>query len=160
MKTYLLFGLLSLSLATLATRSSAGGLPCPNERACNVDARTTDAGETERCGVGLTLFGLDLSIGGPKCPTYRYHYPAHQECHGAPTGGSRCVLEQTLNVTRERCECERIGAAGTGLAIPECDCDDQGNAGMIEDFKTEACSSHQRSGDPENPNGSGGGTAQ
>jgi hypothetical protein len=139
MKTYLFLGAVALLVASTSGLASAGGFQCPNTRACNVDARTVDIGPTERCGVGLTLFGFDVSIGGPKCPQYRHHYPAHQECHGAENGGTLCALEQMMQVERERCECERVGALGTGISIPECDCDEQGNAGMIEDFKTERC---------------------
>lgn len=130
--------LLFLGLAAFAPRAAAD-LACPNTRACQVDARIESQGDEERCGIGLTLFGFDISIGGPKCPKNRIVYPAHQECHGAANGGTRCVPEQELPVTREKCECERVTVLGTGFSVPECDCEFDGNIGEIEDFKTERC---------------------
>lgn len=160
MNLYRLVGPLLLGLAVLAPNAAAH-VDCPNTRACQVDARIDAQGDEERCGIGLSLFGYDISIGGPKCPAYRLHYPAHQECHGAANGGTRCVFEQNLPVQKEKCECERLTVLGAGLSLPECECEDQGTAGDIEDFKTERCIGARpppppQPPDPEPPGDDGG----
>jgi hypothetical protein len=114
--------------------------PCPNERASEVDARIDEINTSERrCGLGLQIFGLSLSAFGPLCPTERIYYPAHQTCQGAAALGSRCEFEKTLPVEYESCDCVTATLLGTGLALPDCECDSRGILGELEDFATRNC---------------------
>ncbi|MBI5363207.1 MAG: hypothetical protein HZA53_08510 [Planctomycetes bacterium] len=111
---------------------------CPNERASEVDARFVEQGTARKCGLGITLFGLELSVGGEKCFPVRYHYPAHQVCNGEHGPGQFCAWEADLSVGEEHCACSRLGVLGTGITLPECVCTEV-NGGTVEDFGTENC---------------------
>lgn len=115
------------------------GADCPDVRASEVAARIDRFGATERCGLGVVVLGLPLSIGGAKCYRNEVTYPAHQECDGVHNAGTQCLTEATLPVTLRRCECQWFSALGTGLAVPKCSCSDSGNLGTIEDFQTVEC---------------------
>ncbi|MAF66208.1 MAG: hypothetical protein CMJ84_11195 [Planctomycetes bacterium] len=131
-----LLGVAALSAMPMLTRAQAP--PCPDTRACNVKAEVVTIG-MQTCGMGVIIFGYEISILGPECPDKKLTYPAHGECHGAPAEGMRCVPAGLLPVTYEQCECANASVLGVGLAIPSCDCSDGGNIGTIETFKTESC---------------------
>lgn len=136
-----LFVSILLALGPGAARVAAqSGTGCPDQRASDVAARIERSGPTERCGVGVVVLGLPLSIGGARCFRDEITYPAHQECQGAPGPGLRCATESTLPVTLRRCECQWLSVLGTGLAVPKCSCSDAGNLGTLEDFQTLECS--------------------
>ena len=113
---------------------------CPNERASEVDARIDEVNASERrCGLGIQIFGLSLSAFGPLCPTERIYYPAHQTCQGAAAMGSRCDFEKTMPIEYESCDCVTATLLGTGLALPDCECESRGILGELEDFATRNC---------------------
>lgn len=112
---------------------------CPNTRASEVEAYTDSEGG-ERCGLGLSLFGWDVGLFGPKCPDRKIFYPAHQVCAGARNPGTRCVPEGEVDATVQDCECDVAGVFGTGVALPSCDCSATTiDGGKVEDFRTDRC---------------------
>ena len=112
---------------------------CPDVRASQVDAREEVSSHSTRCGLGFSLFGFDISIGGPRCPDYKFLYPSHQECLGVHNEGTACVFSANLDVSRERCQCTRYTILSTGVTLPQCECHHEGSAGTIEDFQTVNC---------------------
>jgi len=114
---------------------------CPNVRATNVPAQVTHEGAATRCGFGVSVFGLVLSIGGSKCYRNEFVYPAHQECQGAENPGTACVPAQDMPVALEHCECVLVGVLGTGVSAPKCSCSPAGTAGTVEDAETVLCGS-------------------
>jgi len=133
--------LASLSLALVAFDSGGGATHCPDVKACLTDARVDRQNSLGNCGFGLSLFGLDLSLGGPECFGTVYTYPAHEICHGHANPGTLCLYEQRLVITAEKCECSRATLLGTGIFLPECECEFAGNVGTLEDFQTANCAS-------------------
>lgn len=144
-------------LAPFAPSTRGVDHSCADTRASQVDARVVDSGTATTCGFGISIFGLELSIGGPECTPRRFIYPAHQACDGAPNEGTWCGKENDLPVTEERCECSDATILGTGLKLPFCDCELAGNAGTVEDFGTFNCVSPYEGRTPPPRNGSGGG---
>jgi hypothetical protein len=123
--------------ASAATPQSSG---CPNVRASLVDARTEGMGDSERCGLGVSLFGWGVGLFGPRCPDKKATYPAHGECSGARNDGTRCVKQGDLKVTLEECECSVAGIFGTGLSLPHCSCSpSSADGGTVENFVTQNC---------------------
>ena len=114
-------------------------LRCPNVRATNVLARVDRQGPRTRCGFGVEVFGLPLSIGGGKCYQNEFTYPSHQECQGVVNEGTSCVPAPDMPVQLRRCECMTLGVLDTGFSIPKCNCSSYGTAGTIEDAQTVAC---------------------
>lgn len=139
----ILGSILATSLIVLPTRGLAldGPTPsaCPNQKASQEDARVTWGGKTRRCGLGVSIFGLRLGVGGPLCPDKKYFYPARQVCRGEKNKGTRCTFERTLPVTSQDCECATATVLGLGFTGPICQCVTGANAGHVEDFKTESC---------------------
>lgn len=129
--------LLACALASAARASDGTG--CPNVRASEVPAHIDHQGEATRCGVGVQVLGITISIGGAKCYQNEIYYPAHQECLGAASPGTACLPETTLPVELSHCECVWIGALGTGVGIPKCSCSPAGTIGTIEDATTTLC---------------------
>jgi hypothetical protein len=65
---------LALATHSLAQgKSGGGGGVCPDTKATQVDARIVWGGEVRRCGVGIGIFGLRLSVFGPPCPDAKYY---------------------------------------------------------------------------------------
>ena len=114
-------------------------LRCPNVRATNVLARVDRQGLRTRCGLGVELFGLPISIGGSKCFRYEFVYPAHQECQGTENQGTACVPAPDMSVQLNKCDCLTVGLLSTGISIPKCSCSSSGSAGTIEDAQTVEC---------------------
>jgi len=113
---------------------------CPDERASQVDARVDEVNASDRrCGLGIQLFGLSISAFGPLCPTERIYYPAHQTCRGEPAADCRCEFEKTMPIEYESCDCVTATILGTGLALPDCECESRGILGELEDFATRTC---------------------
>lgn len=135
----LLSTLLFSPVAALDSDGGVGASTCPNERACDVHAVFEEQGTPRTCGVGITLLGFDLSIGGDDCYPMRLVYPPHQECHGKRNVGTWCAFEQLLPVAVEHCECSRAGLLGTGIALPDCVCTPAGTLGTVQDFDTRNC---------------------
>ena len=132
-----LSALLACALAASAPAQTAG--PCPNTRATNVPAQVSHDGPPTRCGVGVQILGLPISIGGAKCYPLEIIYPAHQECLGAENVGTQCEPEAAIAVQLNRCECVVVGVLGTGISIPKCSCTSAGGAGTVEDAQTVLC---------------------
>jgi len=130
--------LLAALLVPLPRSQQAG--QCPNVRATNVPAQVTREGTSTRCGFGVSVFGLALSIGGARCYRNEFIYPAHQECRGERNPGTACVPAPDMPVALEHCECMLVGVMGTGVAAPKCNCTAAGTAGTIEDAETVLCS--------------------
>lgn len=129
-----------LALSFLAPLGSSVDMhQCADVRAAQVDARVDDIGTSTRCGIGISIFGIDLSLGGPDCFPRRVVTPARQTCNGDYNEGTWCGFEQTLAVTAEKCECSEITLLGTGFKFPSCDCELEGNLGTVEDFGTYNC---------------------
>jgi len=116
------------------------GANCPDVRASNVPAVVKRDGTSTRCGVGVSVFGLALSIGGARCYRNEFVYPAHQECQGVRNPGTACVPAPDMPVSLEHCECLLVGVVGTGVMAPKCNCTAAGTAGTIEDAETILCS--------------------
>lgn len=116
------------------------GIGCPDQRATDVAAHIERSGHSQRCGVGVVILGLPLSVGGARCFHDEITYPAHQECRGEAAPGLRCATQGTVAVTLRRCECQWLSVLGTGVTVPKCSCSDAGNLGTIEDFQTLECS--------------------
>ena len=127
----------SMALPAAATRSK--GNDCHDVRASQVDARIDNLGESQRCGLGIRIFGLGGGIFGPSCPDKKATYPAHQVCRGEVNPGTRCVPEGRLPVVVEDCECSRATVLGTGLLLPSCNCHNVPDESHVEDARTEAC---------------------
>jgi len=115
------------------------GLSCPNVRATNVFARVDRQGSFSRCGLGVEVFGVPLSIGGAKCFRNEFVYPAHQECQGTENLGTACVPAPDMAVQLNKCDCLTVGLISTGISIPKCNCSSAGSAGTIEDAQTVEC---------------------
>ena len=124
----------------LAAVGRAAADDCPDERASEVPARVEWGGEVERCGLGISIFGLPIQAFGPRCPDTKFFYPAHQECRGEKSTGSYCAFVGNIDVKRMRCECAELALLGTGVTIPDCSCKDDGTAGHVEDAQTYSCS--------------------
>lgn len=137
---------LALSVIWISSRSLAqpgdgsGHDSCPDVRASQIDAYVSWGGEVKKCGIGIGLFGLRLSIAGPSCPDYKFIYPSHQACLGTPSEGTYCAPAGVLSVKAEKCECGSATIAGTGLLIPSCNCTVTDGGGHVEDAQTLACS--------------------
>lgn len=113
---------------------------CPNVRASYVPPSVTHSSTSERCGVGISLFGLGVSVFGPSCPAARFTTPGHGVCNGAPSPGNRCVPAGLVDVIYEKCECADATALGTGLLLPDCDCQVQPiSGGTVENWRTKPC---------------------
>lgn len=140
MKKLMTGALLALVSAIGAVTATAGD--CPNEAATSVPPELLDSKQEVRCGVGVSILGLELSVFGPTCPVARFLVPAHGECLGAQVEDYRCVPVGVLNVSYERCECEDVTAIGTGLLLPSCKCTPQTlSAGFVIDWGSVACAS-------------------
>ncbi len=123
-----------------AARPAPPGPDCPNEQASNVPSKEVQSAKYRRCGVGLQLFGLDISLFGKKCPRWIDTYPSHQECQGEELIGHACVFDELVEVTREICDCaDATLILDTGIALPYCDCDYGGISGYIETFTSQPC---------------------
>ncbi len=108
-----------------------------------VPVEEQESSETERCGFGISIFGIELTLFGPRCPRTIYTYPSHQTCGEVGSSpGHNCIVQGTLSVTREDCECSELEIPGlaTGLDLPNCKCSPAaGNYGHVEDFQTQDC---------------------
>ncbi|MBK7876394.1 MAG: hypothetical protein IPJ77_11670 [Planctomycetes bacterium] len=128
-----------MPILPLDAGGGVGPPACPNERACDVGVKFEEQGTPRTCGVGISLFGFDLSIGGDECYPMRLTYPAHQECHGKRNVGTYCAVEQVQPVSVEHCDCSRAAVLGTGFTLPDCVCTAAGTLGTLTDYKTENC---------------------
>jgi hypothetical protein len=127
-------------LGALAARLPAQiGVHCPDVSATNIPARVDHNGPFVRCGLGIQVLGLPISIGGAKCYKNEILYPAHQECRGAPNVGTACVPAGDMPVGLNHCECLLVGLLGTGISAPKCNCDSAGTLGTLEDAETVLC---------------------
>jgi hypothetical protein len=133
-----LLGMLVAS-ALAAPLSAQIGPQCPNACATNIPARVEHNGPSVRCGLGVQVLGLPISIGGAKCYKNEILYPAHQECLGAHNAGTACVPAGNMPVALNRCECLLVGVLGTGIAAPKCNCESAGTLGTVEDAETVLC---------------------
>jgi hypothetical protein len=130
----------TLLAAALAARLPAqNGLQCPDRCATNIPARVEHNGPNVRCGLGIQVLGLPISIGGAKCFKNEILYPAHQECLGAVNVGTACVPAGEMPVGLNHCECLLVGLLGTGISAPKCNCDSAGTLGTLEDAETVLC---------------------
>ena len=128
-----------LACALVPGLRAQNGTGCPNVRATNVPAFVKHDGAYTRCGFGIQVLGLPISIGGAKCYSHEFIYPAHQECRGAVNEGTACVPAPDMPVGLDKCECMVVGVLSTGIAAPKCSCSSAGTAGTIEDAQTVLC---------------------
>jgi hypothetical protein len=135
----------TLALAALAaalpfgTQAAAQVGQCPNQRATNVDTEFGDSGTYDTCRDYVLILGLRITQNVSMCPMWTSMHPAHQECLGAPSVGTRCVFESTLAVLTRTCECQANGSPLFGSVVEDCVCDDPVEVGTLEDFQTLAC---------------------
>jgi len=135
-----LSGILLSAAAYVPSATAQVSGECPNVQATPVDARTEGLGGSERCGLGVSLFGWSLGLFGPSCPDKKATYPAHSVCRGEKNMGTRCVKVSNLRVTLEECECSVAGVLGTGLSLPSCSCTpSSADGGVVENFETQNC---------------------
>ena len=111
---------------------------CPNTRASAVMAHVADIGAIDDCSVDATIFGVHFTAHGPMCPSERHFFPYHDECLGAVSPGERCEFQQTMPITRLKCECT-YGFFWSHLFHPRCECEETGTAGTVDDFYTASC---------------------
>jgi len=128
-----------LACALVPSLRAQDGPSCPDVRATNVAARVDRQGSFSRCGLGVEIFGVPLTIGGSKCFRNEFVYPAHQECQGALNVGTACQPAPDMAVQLYKCECLTVGLISTGISIPKCNCSSAGSAGTIEDAQTLEC---------------------
>jgi hypothetical protein len=132
-----------LLLAVVATVApQAAARDCPDMRTTHVRAEVVTSKTSTRCGVGISVFGLEIRLFGPNCPAARFTYPSHEVCAGAPAIGFRCALPQALQVIYERCNCSSLTALGTGVLLPHCDCQVQPGGGTVLSWTTVPCGSY------------------
>ena len=136
----------SLLMLILVMIVPAGGAAraqvCPDRKASQVPARVQNYGPNRRCEVGVSLFGHTFGLIGGRCPKHRLITPAHQECKGAPNPRTYCEYEHVLSVVRQTCNCSFqtvVGVHGAEIVGGECVCQDDGNAGTVEDAQTTTC---------------------
>lgn len=136
-----LFMTTALTLIALVGAGRAQDGPCPDQKATNVDARSANVGDKERCGIGFVLFGQEISFFGPSCYDFVFLYPAFQECKGETLSDHKCVVEGKIAIRVFDCDCAslNIPVLETGIAMPDCDCVDIGGIGHVEDFQTVEC---------------------
>lgn len=127
--------LLALATSPLALQK----VDCPNVMASEVRASVGSGGDNQ-CYIGIVIFGIEIGIAGPHCPSVQFVYPAHQVCEGKQNTGTSCGPEQTLEVRAEKCTCNYFGGSKFGIGLPGCDCADSGSAGTVEDMQTFLCS--------------------
>lgn len=136
--------ILLLALAAPVATAFQGGNPgpagCPNTMASQVDAEVKWSKRVRRCGIGIGIFGLRLSVFGPDCPEMKFIVPAHQTCQGNTNEGTYCAPQRPIDILAEKCTCVTVTALGTGILIPDCECKpSQLDAGTVEDFETRPC---------------------
>ena len=95
--------LLVSSLGLVAFGAGDGG--CTNKQATDVPVQITESGASERCGIGIKLFGYGGGLFGEKCPEFEILVPAHQKCTGEDNPGTDCAPEQDLPVQTRECSC-------------------------------------------------------
>ena len=135
---------------TLALAALAAALPfgsqaaaqvgqCPNQRATNVETDFAESGTHDTCRDYVLILGLRITQNVSTCPLWTSMHPAHQECRGAASMGTRCVFESTLAVLTRSCECQADGTPLFGSVSEDCVCGDPVEIGTLEDFQTLAC---------------------
>jgi hypothetical protein len=124
----------------LAVQVLGGGKEpaCPNVRATGVDSAYTDVGPLTKCGPPLSGVGAGGSF-QPTCPKQRLLVPAHNECQGEPSEGTRCAPAGDLPVQLLDCACSPTVQLSGGWVATGCTCAPNSNVGTIENFTTKAC---------------------
>jgi len=142
MKPSLLLIAVLLITALFSDHSAAqAGQGCSNTKATQVPVEVTKSGSSERCGIGLVIFGFGGAIIGSKCKQFETMTPAHQTCSDEASLGNSCVLEGTEKVQTRECSCGGLVIPGIEIGIPtSCVCGDWYPNGTVEDFKTAPCS--------------------
>lgn len=123
------------ALPSLAAQSAS----CPDERASNVGAVIDGGSEVSQCGVRISLYGIEIAIGVVRCPILQTVQPAHGECLGETMEGAMCTKADDLEVRLLKCQCGPAAVFSTTHLLSNCNCQDMGTAGTIENFKTVGC---------------------
>ena len=133
-KLALAFVLLGLTATTHGARDES----CPNERARNCPRVVSTSG-MKHCGLGIQIFGWEIGLRTSACPDFKFVTPPNQKCFGDPMWGHQCALDAEVTVERWKCDCVDVSVLGTGLLLPQCECELLGFLGTIEDYKTAPC---------------------
>ena len=137
----LFLAVLLTGLALLGSPARGASNGCSDTKATQVDIAYTQQGSTERCGLGIVIFGFGGALIGSKCSQFEVKTPAHQICEGEPAEGMNCEFETAMTVEQRECHCGGLVIPGIEVGIPTtCVCDDTwGYGGTVEDFKTTSC---------------------
>ncbi len=112
---------------------------CPDQQATYIPPSTDESGTGETCGVGIQIFGFELGAFGPWCPDFKWHFPACYTCQGEAQLGAQCVFDKEVFIERWKCDCVEATVFGTGLLLPDCRCEERGDAGALKSQKTAPC---------------------
>jgi len=130
--------LIAVILSTFNLASASA--PCVDTAASQVEVSIIKHGDSERCGVGIVIFGVGGSLIGSKCSEHETRTPAHQACEGEVNAGTKCVPETSLAVETRDCKCGGLVIPWIEIGIPTtCVCGDWTNSGTVEDMKTALC---------------------
>lgn len=129
-----------VALVAGALHAQQGGGGCPNRQAWPKPAQVEDIGPYDDCGYGIKVFGQSFNLPGRRCPEGQLLFPAHGECIGVFSEGTRCVQVGELPVRTRQCDCSGIGLLGFGVTSASCDCGPWAlNAGYVANMGTELC---------------------
>lgn len=110
---------------------------CPNQRAHPFPASDESIPPFRTCGHSVTLFGIEIRMHGPSCPSGRMLTPARAECLGEPQFGVRCLDLGLVPVSFSTCACVKHG--GSLFSFWTCDCHAAGMCGFLPNAQTAQC---------------------
>jgi hypothetical protein len=127
-------------LAVLATASPSAALAgdqCPDQRATQVPAASTDLLPYRSCRMHLHILGVVIGITGPRCPTGHLYVPAHSECLGELALHMRCDQEGSVAIQFWSCKC--VPHTTQHVSFTHCECQYAGTLGFALVGMTGAC---------------------
>lgn len=127
--------------AIVAHLGLAQDTDCPNIQAMQVNTKVVTTGDSERCGLGIQVFGFGFAFFGELCPDKKETIPAHQVCdYETEAKGKNCLFEVSLETIVEECDCGGLVLPLLDTGIPtSCKCEIMPMGGTVEDFKTVEC---------------------
>lgn len=134
MKLGLAVLILAMSPSSVLAQHSGA---CPHQGAHPFPGSNQEIPPVRTCGHSLTLFGVEVHVHGPSCPSARMLTPAHQECLGEPQFGTRCLDLGFVPIVFATCSCTKHG--GALLSFWSCDCTALGMYGFLPNAMTSPC---------------------